>query len=246
MWKNLRTTISRLPSSIETFKNMLKAEQEVNAALIDEMEARKRIAKDELKMREPLVQIGVKIRRRFLEHGKQQFINGTYMDVGGIEDQEIIEAGNRAAHHANIAADTSLYRLGFLDVESRKDQQLYASIYWNKYWNILPLDSRSMEWAMDSKKRAEMVDMNYTWDFLAGCKNRNVEELGGFEEFKRLEWETNAIWEDFAAVGSSDAEWAAAFDMDPTIEGIVQETRVIFDEMVNQSGGRVGRRKRIS
>jgi hypothetical protein len=67
-----------------------------------------------LKIREPLVQVGIAIRRRFLESVKreQQGSNGSSSSTGG--DEVLIDRGNRAAHRGNIAADSAMFALGVL------------------------------------------------------------------------------------------------------------------------------------
>ncbi|EPE35419.1 hypothetical protein GLAREA_11118 [Glarea lozoyensis ATCC 20868] len=79
-------------------------------ASVTKLEASMETAKKELQQHKPLVEVGIAIRNRFLEHTKQT------MGWGAV-DPEMIVAGNAAAHQANLLADTSLYWLNYRDID---------------------------------------------------------------------------------------------------------------------------------
>jgi hypothetical protein len=65
---------------------------------------------DEFKVRKPLDPVAVAVRcRELVQHG----IKGRTFNAGDVS-QAIIDAGNAAAHHVNIAADTALFSTGVL------------------------------------------------------------------------------------------------------------------------------------
>jgi len=67
--------------------------------------------KEELALREPLAEIGVAIRKRFLEYCKRARQDGNFISVDGKIDLARIQAGSEAAHRGNIAADAALFQL---------------------------------------------------------------------------------------------------------------------------------------
>ena len=75
---------------------------------------RVRTIDDLLEARQPLYQIGVAIRRRFLEHAKTPVFGTSREDL----DQSIIDEGNSAAHEGNGTADASLFFADDVDHES--------------------------------------------------------------------------------------------------------------------------------
>lgn len=63
---------------------------------------------ERVRKQEPLVAVGMKIRMRNLEKAREE-----RYDLR--EDEGIITAGNRAAHEGDLAADASMFELGFMD-----------------------------------------------------------------------------------------------------------------------------------
>jgi hypothetical protein len=72
-------------------------------ASVVKLERRLETATKDAELREPLVQVGSAIRKRFLEQAKETSEKS--------RAQLIIEAGNIAAHHANILADQAVLSL---------------------------------------------------------------------------------------------------------------------------------------
>ncbi|PMD36981.1 hypothetical protein L207DRAFT_586665 [Hyaloscypha variabilis F] len=75
----------------------------------------------------PLRVVGAAVRARYVERSKQDFINGTYVDVRGTANQDMIEMGNYFAHRACFEADISLFRLPILNTEASAFESPYGT-----------------------------------------------------------------------------------------------------------------------
>jgi hypothetical protein len=88
----------------------------------------------ELKTLKPLLDVGAATRLRYLEKSKKQ-LSTIRVEL----DQDIIEKGNAAAHHANGAADLALAPGGYLEGNARMDDTL-SDLYEASYdeWKLWP------------------------------------------------------------------------------------------------------------
>ncbi|CZR69606.1 uncharacterized protein PAC_19506 [Phialocephala subalpina] len=78
-----------------------------------------------IKFQEPLVKVGVAVRRRFIERAK---IFWSHNDASADKsDQSVIAAGNEAAHGGNVLADGAMFELKLLYVDPNQChfQRLY-------------------------------------------------------------------------------------------------------------------------
>ena len=83
---------------------------------MDKQFAKVKAPKEELTIKEPLFEIGVAVYPRGFEHAKQDFTaDRIYADARGTANQEIILAGNRAAHTLNVKVTAALSELKILD-----------------------------------------------------------------------------------------------------------------------------------
>jgi hypothetical protein len=83
---------------------MIKSLKHQITDLEEELKAQKILVVDlqeQLLLQKPILDVGVAIRRRYLERAKQNFVDGQYVDARGTANQQLIEAGHVAAHRAN-------------------------------------------------------------------------------------------------------------------------------------------------
>jgi len=110
---NLKTIIQSLSKEIEDYKYaVLKCASEkanLESQLGDlknqhekdletQITALKKKHAEEMEIREPLLQVGIGIRLRFMELTRRARIHGEFVDVNGQADLEVVEQGNVAAH----------------------------------------------------------------------------------------------------------------------------------------------------
>jgi hypothetical protein len=95
-------------TSLEVAQWKQRAEflESYNKKLEDKLE----VAKKEAEEREPLVQVGIDIRKRFWEQTRARLEKGW-------PDRDLLEAGNAAAHHPNILADCALFSIENKQIE---------------------------------------------------------------------------------------------------------------------------------
>ncbi|PMD24346.1 hypothetical protein NA56DRAFT_700833 [Hyaloscypha hepaticicola] len=93
----------RLKQQIATLEEELARSKQEN---MDQKEELQKL-NQKLHLQEPLLNVGVKICRRFLEKAKMKRGLGNAVE-------SIVEAGNAAAHRGNIFADSALFTLGIL------------------------------------------------------------------------------------------------------------------------------------
>jgi hypothetical protein len=108
---------------------MIKSLKHQITDLEEELKAQKILLVDlqeQLLLQKPILDVGVAIRRRYLEQAKQNFVDGQYVDARGTVNQQLIEAGHAAPHQASCREDSAIWKLGILGKE--KDPVL-ASLY---------------------------------------------------------------------------------------------------------------------
>jgi hypothetical protein len=93
----------RLKQQIATLEEALSQLKQENLDQKEELEE----LNEKLHLQEPLLKVGVNIRRRFLEKAKVKRGFGCAVE-------SIVEAGNAAAHRGDLKADASLFILGYL------------------------------------------------------------------------------------------------------------------------------------
>jgi len=91
--------------------------------LSDAKDAKIKALETKLNFCQPLLENGAANRRRCLEHLRARFLRINGIVLRPIEDDAVIEAGNRAAHEPDLKADVALFDcviLNTADFESHK------------------------------------------------------------------------------------------------------------------------------
>jgi hypothetical protein len=190
-----------------------------------------------LQLQEPLLKVGVNIRRRFLEKAKMKRGFGNPVE-------SIVEAGNTAAHRGNIFADSALFALGVLrstDSVSRAGgsteiEDNYRSLGRDLYGVDVMLSSSN------STKKAEIFNLSATITSCSTMKpgeynttdvrHRRFHELAA--RCAKLE---RAIEEGSCGQFESRQKYLDAFDSCPEIDEYLQEMRDIAEHVVGLSMG---------
>lgn len=76
------------------------------------------VLEEQVKLQSPLFNVGVSVRRRHFERVKQDAISAGNIVIQNASNEDVIRAGNQAAHWGNVAADSSLFELGFCGSQS--------------------------------------------------------------------------------------------------------------------------------
>jgi hypothetical protein len=108
----------RLKKQIATLEEELARLKQEN---VDQKGELKKL-NQKLHLQEPLLKVGVDIRRRFLEKAKVKQGFGRAV-------ASIVEAGNAAAHRGDLKADASLFTLGYLPNNSIKIPTSATAVY---------------------------------------------------------------------------------------------------------------------
>lgn len=82
----------QLQASLEESVKALESEKQEHAATMTKL----RDLEEEAKLKDPLVEVGQRVRRKFLENSKRAFFNGSIIDIRGEADLDVIKAGGEA------------------------------------------------------------------------------------------------------------------------------------------------------
>jgi hypothetical protein len=189
---------------------------------------------------EPLVNIGVAIRKRFWENAKER------RDMG-IVNEITIETGNKAAHQGNIVADTAMILLGrMMDISSsirtaKEVIEQFETLYGVRYELV------KGRWGSFRTREQEILNLSAT---VASCCSTYFPWTQTWEDgdrdsvqFCRLTRECVAAHKYFFAAFSPASKSQKAFDGDPEIGCKLQEMRVVVGGIVKANFGR--RRSRL-
>jgi hypothetical protein len=154
----------------------------------------------------PLLDVGAATRLRCLEKFKRQLSGSTRVEL----NQDIIEKGNVAAHHANGAADLALALGGYLEGKTGMDdtlKDLYQAPY--EEWKLWPsMLQKAKDWratiqtieTADYCRVTPTMEMEHSdmWDKLVDAYNASPksdfdESLDNKRTFERLEELTDQI-----------------------------------------------------
>jgi hypothetical protein len=135
-----------------------------------------------LKLQEPLVDVGIKIRRRFVEKAKP------FRGFGPADDS-FVQAGNAAAHRGDICADSSLFSLGLMkptgpgltsDRNSSEVEDVYTALCKDLY--AIKGGSNLGEFSCLSLRQREFFDLRAT---IASCSTIKCTESDSDNEHLR-------------------------------------------------------------
>lgn len=91
---------------------------------IEELEEKVKVLEEERVTVEPLIEVGVAVRKRFLEQARSTIYSG---EERGRANRKVIKEGNDRCHRAYRLADAALFRLSYLS--GSDDKGLYCDIY---------------------------------------------------------------------------------------------------------------------
>jgi len=219
------TEKEELDATIISLKVELEAQNIAIKRLERELGKAKASHEINLKYREPLLQVGIATRRRFLESTKRYRINpGDYIGVHGARAvPRLIEQGNDAAHRGNFLADTALFELGLLKLKASED-------HFQKIYGVAP---KNYDRKFLIPKVTEIVNMRgtmascYSWTFYTvdGSDDRR------FEELEKICWKIlDAIRDECKSL----EEGIVAFDTNPQVQKAYKELRVITEGIVKE------------
>lgn len=191
---------------------------------------------------QPLIQIGVAIRRRFWEYTKER-------RGWGWVDESIVEAGNNAAHQGDIVADTSMLHLGYMtaaslettsvrcnDTTKRIVRDQFDFLYGTHYELV------KGQWGPFRDREREICNVSAT---VASCcpsysTASDVPPIGDHNaaEFSRLVGECVRTYSQILALSSSATEAQKDFDADTGVGSKLQEMRGVVARIVKLNFGR--------
>ncbi|KAL3419383.1 hypothetical protein PVAG01_09605 [Phlyctema vagabunda] len=137
----------------------------------------------QLKLQEPLLDVGRRVRCKFLENSKRVFANGVMVAIRGQVDLQVIRAGGEAAYQGDVQADAALFSLGFLDPS--KDKRLFEDLY---ACPVLIPPSR----ALDYPRLTEMFNMRATMGYCSSFTEYTLSQEDD-AQFQQLERECISI-----------------------------------------------------
>jgi hypothetical protein len=223
----------RLKQQIATLEEALSLLKQENVDQKGELEE----LNQKLHLQEPLLKVGVNIRRRFLEKAKVKRGFGN-------EVESIVVAGNAAAHRGDIKADASLFRLGYLPSNSIETptptvagyldlcQELYCMrILDAGHWTPLSYGKKILE-----IRNLTATVSSYSSDFRPAA-GMDKPLLQRFSSLVKDCLRRCAVFFDVM----TKEEVSTAMDSCPEIEKNLEEMRRIAEETVALSMGRRGR-----
>jgi hypothetical protein len=184
------------------------------------------------KLREPLVQVGVATRRRFLEMSKrwERIVDGVVLR--GNPDEALIRVGNKAAHCGNALADLSLFNLGHVKDEEKTEVWEIFEAFYSLRSDVAHNLSLHTKWNEISNMRATLVGSKawspFTFDKRA--EDRFMVLLKRCESKRDSYVSNKTTWE---------REGMAAFDQDVEVERYCVEMRTLVENF--NSKARKGR-----
>ena len=168
------------------------------------------------KFEQPLIRVGIAIRRGFIEQAKQGCAN----KAGGLEevyDKDIVDIGLKAARNADVLADISLFRLGYVDPTEAATAAMkfvYRDVF----------EGNPIDYFIQFKEPDFSIEIyNMYWTMRLGFGEEFGEKSERFSHFVGLVGEANQLHN---TLDLKD------FKASPRVEEIVVELRILFHEFM--------------
>ncbi|KAI6715993.1 hypothetical protein JHW43_001490 [Diplocarpon mali] len=196
---------------------------------------------DMIQLQEPLVHVGVAIRRRWYEVVREK--------RGEQATPKIVGAGELVAFKGNVRADVAMFKLGYMKsadptpasiilkgspFEIKYKHEYFNNLYAYAY-NSLSIHSKN-SFRNFSKKMLEICDMSAT--LAAHYRYSATKESGdaGLEKFRRLAIECAEEDRRISRLFPVPAERFSAFDSWPTVDVKIREMRRVVEEVIIRLG----------
>jgi len=205
-----------------------------NAQLTLEM-ARLRIENNQLKkkikLQEPLVKVGVLVRRGFLQEISNIIVRqGFSREVAKVPNTSMVLAGYYAAHQGNVRADECMFELGYL-----KNQELipspgepetefeatFRSLFEIMYELPLGGAQQGLEALPFSRNVLEAAEMRVTMNSLCELFPQGKEEKADYDRFRALVIQFHQ---------GAENTTTSTSDVEAKVELIVREMREITEK----------------
>jgi hypothetical protein len=225
----------RLKQQIATLEEELARSKQEN---MDQKEELQKL-NQKLHLQEPLLNVGVNIRRRFLEKAKMKRGLGNAVE-------SIVAAGNAAAHRGDLKADASLFTLGYLPDNAVEDPpsagaaylDLYRELYAFKFIAAGKRDHPSyVGKVLEIHNLTATISSCSSWDPRTAVASMDNLLL---QRFSILARDCMRRCCAFSDVMEGEGVFMA-IDSCPEVEKNLQEMRRIAEEAVASSMGRRGR-----
>jgi hypothetical protein len=194
---------------------------------------------------EPLVKVGIAIRRRFWEQVKE-------LRNSGVVDKSIVDSGNNAACRGDVLADTSMIFLGHLisappgeaSVHGNSPSQVVLEEQLFTLYNNCYRPELQQEWSLCSRE-LEIFNMTatitsrfatYYANYATGSKPCNPDDAN--PGFNKLAQECVEIYIRLSDEFPSRTDTQKAFETDPDAGEKIREMRVLVDRAVGLDIGR--------
>ncbi|KAK2630236.1 hypothetical protein QTJ16_001056 [Diplocarpon rosae] len=197
--------------------------------------------KDMIQLQEPLVHIGVAIRRRWYEIVREKRHERAV--------PEIVGAGELAAYKGNLRADMAMFKLGYMKsadptpasilLEGSPFEAKYKNEYFNNLYayafNHLVLPSKHGVRNF-SRKMLEICDMSATLAAYYQYSATKESADAGLEKFRRLGIECAEEDKRLAGLFPIPADRYSAFDSWPTVDEKFREMKKVVEEVILRLG----------
>ena len=160
--------------------------------------------------KEALFQVGVAVRRRYLEYAIALSLGGQSNCV----DKDIIEQGNIACHRASGSADTALMTLGYLSED--RERQIYQELYGDESFHS-PCDHLPKIIARTINSHAAIRTLK--------CANNGALSASRRKVFEDAVSEMYELWNN----GSQSAE---EFEALKRPQELIRELEVLMEEII--------------
>lgn len=189
--------------------------------LIGEYQTEVFALKQERDLKAPLVDVGAKVRLRYLEHAREIALNTPYSQI----DRAIIMNGNIAAHRASGATDAPLFKLDLVP-EEHKDE---ANKIYKELYQVTP--DEYLNWGPNTRK---LVDCNATLKSLKPGKGigRAIGKRAEHSEFYVQLVELHGSFT------------GAVFEVDHEVREKIEALADLTDEIVETERSKPRRRRR--
>lgn len=240
--KKTKNNVEFFPNRVRKLHNENLSLNSKNASLTEEnnrVKAELQELKEKIRLQDPLVNVGVKIRRRFFEQAKE-------LHGGGPPLWKIVEAGNEAAHRGDFLADSAMFQLGHMkvgdvvvaleDIEGIwEDHELFKMIY-----NV---DQTTTDGAAAAKtyppKMIELCNLTGTLNSSSSWVQHGRFENFNCAIFEQI-WEScKTRWDDLAHYPPTDLSSSQeTFDTHPRVVTRVQELNHLLEDALRPSRSR--------
>jgi DNA-binding transcriptional regulator of glucitol operon len=213
--------ITSLEAKLETAEYNLKwakisreEHSAMQAKIVSELE-------QTIKDMQPLADVGVAIRFRFLEQARETVYALSREEV----DRELIKKGNMAAHRANGRQDAALFKRGLLPADNRTNMWLTFDYLYEAIPTTYPRHTPRMERLMDCE--ATLKSLRRTREQYSATFER--------DEYERVRSFLATMYEDVKQ---------DRFEVDDKVKGLLEELESITEKIVEteKKSSRGGRR----